>query len=102
MGKASASTTLRLLHTARDGDGAAREFLDRFALGRDEAAFPALLERHGSMVLGVCRRLLGADDAEDAFQSTFLVLARRACSGFRPGLLAGWLYGVARRTSLKA
>jgi RNA polymerase sigma-70 factor (ECF subfamily) len=54
------------------------------------------------MVLGVCRRLLRDEhDAEDAFQTTFQVLARKACSIGKPELLANWLYGVARRTATK-
>ncbi|HMC64674.1 MAG TPA: sigma-70 family RNA polymerase sigma factor [Gemmataceae bacterium] len=77
--------------------------LERFIRDRDEAAFEALLRRHGPMVLGVCRRLLSNPcDVEDAFQVTFLVLVRKARSMRRRDLLAQWLYGVAYRTALKA
>src|SRR5438105_4353708 len=55
------------------------QLLERYAVGGDEAAFELLAWRHGPMVLGVCRRVLGdADEADDAFQATFLVLARKA------------------------
>ncbi len=80
------------------------ELLALFAAGgtEPEAAFRELVARHGPMVLGVCRRLLGdAHAAEDAFQATFLVLARRAREA--PRLALGvWLYGVARRVAMKA
>ena len=76
--------------------------LQRFAEHSDEAAFEVLLQRHGPMVVAVCRRVLGnGPDAEDAFQATFLVLARKAGS-IRPGAVAAFLHGVARRVALKA
>ena len=71
--------------------------LERFAARRSEGAFAALVERHGPMVLSVCRRVLGdAHDAEDAFQATFLVLARKADRPETP-VLGDWLYKVAYR-----
>ena len=79
------------------------QLLDRFVRHRNEAAFSALVERHGPMVMGICRRLLcNSHDAEDAFQATFLVLVRRAEAIGDPDLLANWLYGVAFRTAAKA
>jgi len=78
------------------------QLLERFAVGRDEPAFAALMVRHGPMVLGVCRRLLhDADQAEDAFQAAFLVLARKAGSIQRQPLLSAWLYGVAYKVAAR-
>src|SRR5262245_52546618 len=77
--------------------------LERFAKQRDEAAFEALLRRHGPLVLGVCRRILpNTHDADDAFQATFLVLVRKAGSLGRRGSVAPWLYTVAHHTALRA
>src|SRR5262245_51273690 len=79
------------------------ELLECFVVRREEAAFEALLQRHGPMVLGVCRRVLqNEDDAEDAFQATFLVLVRKAASIRPHGMVGNWLYGVAHTTALKA
>jgi RNA polymerase sigma factor (sigma-70 family) len=79
------------------------ELLERFAARHEEAAFAALVERYGSIVLGVCRRVLGdVHDAEDAFQATFLTLARKAGSIRRSEAVGSWLYRVAYRVAVKA
>src|SRR3954462_12634647 len=81
------------------GDG---ELLGRFVERRDEAALAALVDRHGPMVWGVCRRLLAHHDAEDAFQATFLVLVRKAGSVEPREMVGNWLHGVARQAALQA
>jgi RNA polymerase sigma factor (sigma-70 family) len=88
----------------QDGGGATDgQLLDRFVARRDEAAFAALVGRDGPMVWGVCRRVLGSrQDAEDAFQATFLVLVRKAASVVPREMIANWLYGVAHQTALNA
>ena len=77
--------------------------LDRFVDQWDQAAFGDLVRRHGPMVLGVCRRIIGDPHAaEDAFQTTFLLLVRKAGSVRKRGSVGPWLYGVARRVALEA
>jgi RNA polymerase sigma factor (sigma-70 family) len=76
------------------------ELLERFLSSNDAGAFTALLRRHGPMVLGLCRRTLGdTPAAEDAFQTTFLLLVRKAASVLRRGSVAAWLYTVATRAA---
>jgi RNA polymerase sigma factor (sigma-70 family) len=95
---------LRVAPAAREAAGLPdADLWDRYVRERDEAAFAALVGRHGPMVLGVCRRILrNRHDAEDAFQATFLVLVRKAASLRSPRTIANWLHGVARRTALAA
>ena len=110
MAHATSPSLVRQLGSLYDGSTAAglsdRQLLERFNARRDvvgEAAFAALVARHGPMVLGVCRELLGdRHHAEDAFQAVFLVLARKGCSLREPELLGNWLYGVTVRTARKA
>jgi RNA polymerase sigma factor (sigma-70 family) len=106
MATAATSPILRYIHriaAGRTADLSDGQLLDRFASCHDEAAFAALVQRHGPLVHNVCRRVL-ADwhAAQDAFQETFLVLARKAGALARPGSLGAWLHGVAYRTALKA
>jgi len=95
---------LRRAALRQDGAGLTDgELLEQYVTRRDEAAFEALVRRHGPMVLGVCRRVLrNGADAEDAFQATFLVFVRKAASIRSRGTVSNWLYGVAHNTALKA
>ncbi len=91
----------RTMGSAEAGDSDAR-LMERFIRHADEQAFVSLLRRHGPMVYGVCRRVLGnVDDTEDAFQATFLVLVRQAQSLRVLASVGSWLYGVAHRTALE-
>jgi RNA polymerase sigma factor (sigma-70 family) len=84
-------------HYEEESDG---DLLARWITASEPAALDALVRRHGAMVLGVCRRLLGnTADAEDAFQLTFLILVRKARTLTSPGQVAGWLHGVAFQVS---
>jgi RNA polymerase sigma factor (sigma-70 family) len=107
MAMAQMDTVLRHLRRAvlrQDGTGwTDGQLLASFLDHKDEAAFEALVRRHGPMVFGVCRRVArNHHDAEDAFQATFLVLARKASSVRPRERVANWLHGVALRTALKA
>src|ERR1700736_4687348 len=83
-------------HRADQEDDA--RLIDRFVRNKDETAFEALMRRYGPMVLRVCQRILGqAQDAEDAFQATFLVFSRKAASLRDRGAVGPWLFGVAAR-----
>ncbi len=110
MAHPASGSVVRQIESLFDGHSVAglsdRQLIERFTHRRDaaaEAAFAALVARHGPMVLDVCRQILGdRHHAEDAFQAVFLVLARRARSVRDPDLLSNWLYGVALRTARKA
>ncbi len=94
---------LRQAADAHGGGPTDAELLGRFAANRDHAAFELLVWRHGAMVLQTCRRLLARpEDAEDAFQATFLALVRRARAIKRGQAVAGWLHTVACRVALRA
>jgi RNA polymerase sigma factor (sigma-70 family) len=98
-------TVLRYLQAAAGaaGEQTDGELLRAFASGQDPGAFTALVRRHGPLVLAVCRRLLRQEqDAEDAFQAAFLVLARKAAAIHKPDSLAGWLHGLAYRIAMNA
>jgi RNA polymerase sigma factor (sigma-70 family) len=93
----------RIVASPAADPGSDAALLDRFVRQRDEDAFAALVARHGPMVLGVCRRVLrDGHHAEDAFQATFLILARKAATIQPPERLAAWLHGVARQVALRS
>jgi RNA polymerase sigma-70 factor (ECF subfamily) len=96
--------TLRRATIAQESVGLSDgQLLERYVQDREEAVFAALMRRHGPMVWGVCRRILHCDeDAEDAFQATFLVLVRKAAAVVPREKVGNWLYGVARQTALYA
>lgn len=105
MAQAPAAEIMRHLHRllqTETADLADAQLLRSFASIRDEACFATLVRRHGHLVLGVARRVLAnVHDAEDVFQATFLVLARKAHSIRKQEALASWLYGVAHRLAMK-
>jgi RNA polymerase sigma factor (sigma-70 family) len=107
MAQATLGKVLWFLRQACDGEAAGDlsdgALLERFLARREESAFALLVQRHGPLVLGVCRRVLGdLHGAEDCFQATFLVLVRRAASIRNKASLAGWLHAVAQRIAVKA
>ncbi len=107
MAKTETSPVLQLLRgalvDARVSGCTDAELIRLHLAGPDGAAFAALLRRHGPMVLDTCRSLLPNEaDAEDAFQATFLVLAKKALSIRKTASLASWLHGVAYRTARRA
>lgn len=107
MPTASYSTLLsRLSPSGQQGEATFRtdrQLMERFLQQRDQAAFAAIVTRHGPMVLGVCRRIIGTmHDAEDAFQATFLLLAQKAARIIPGDAVGPWLHGVACRVALKS
>jgi RNA polymerase sigma factor (sigma-70 family) len=107
MGNGRSEAPLREIHRLFDAGTVSglsdSQLLERFVTGRDEVAFATLVTRHGPMVNRVCREVLkDSHDAEDAFQATFLVLARKARTLWVRGSLASWLYRVAIRIAVQA
>src|SRR5262245_33882643 len=84
-------------------DQSDRQLVERLLAGPDEAGYEAIVRRHGPMVFRVCWRVLRQEqDTEDAFQATFLILARQLRTVRRHASLASWLHGIAHRVALKA
>src|ERR1700722_19836532 len=110
MARVATPAVVQQIASLFDGESVAgltdRQLLERFTTSGNatgEAAFAALVRRHGPMVLGICHQLVGdRHHAEDVFQAVFLVLARKARSIRDPELLGNWLYGVSLRTARKA
>src|SRR5438309_2034038 len=107
MASGQLGAVLRYLHRIAGPHPADREadgrLLERFVADGDQAAFAALVQRHGPLVWGVCRRVLPqVSDAEDAFQATFLVFVRKARSIRKHHSIRSWLYGVAYRVAVRA
>jgi RNA polymerase sigma factor (sigma-70 family) len=103
MALATLEAVRKVFDRVRDADRGDGELLARYRTHRDPDAFGSLVRRHGPMVFGVCNRVLrDPHAADDAFQATFLVLARKADRIRPPDRLSPWLYGVAYRTAMKA
>ncbi|MBV9124419.1 MAG: sigma-70 family RNA polymerase sigma factor [Planctomycetes bacterium] len=107
MTRAASNPLLQMIRRVLEGERVRQlsdqALLQEFKERGDEAAFKALLYRHGPMILSVCRNVLGNDaDAEDAFQATCVILVRKAASIRKTASIGSWLHGVAYRTALKA
>ena len=107
MGNSTLSVVVQFIHQAstalRCSQCNDQQLLERYLSERDEVAFAELVRRHGPMVFGVCRRALTrAQDAEDAFQATFLILSQKAHTVKSRETIGGWLYRVAFRVALRA
>src|SRR6478752_744331 len=105
MSRASTAALLKAILTGQAGLSGVSDadLLRRFSDGNDQAAFAALLRRHGGLVLGVCRRSLPTlQDAEDACQATFLILARKARTTRWQPSVANWLFATAQRVASNA